>query len=73
MVMNIVFVILHHGWTTKTIGGMTVHRDLGIAIKKRNKGKGNRSIDQDQEDYTSAIRIKKSLLTQMFDWLLRKS
>ncbi len=29
------------GGAAKIIGGMTVHKGLGIAIKKRNKGKGN--------------------------------
>ena len=47
------------GGAAKIIGGMTVHKGLGIAIKKRNKGKGNRSIDQDKEDYTVMINVKK--------------
>ncbi len=47
------------GGAAKIIGGMTVHKGLGIAIKKRNNGKQNRSIDQDNEDYTVTINIKK--------------
>jgi len=45
------------GGTAKIINGMTVHKDLGIAIQKRIKGKSNKSIDQNDEHYTVTINV----------------
>ena len=45
------------GGIAKIINGMTVHKGLGIAIKKKGKGKGNQTIDDDEEDYTVMINI----------------
>jgi len=48
---------------------MTVHKGLGIAIQKRNKGQSNQTIDHDEEDYTVNINIKK--LTELhYNWNL---
>jgi len=62
MDVNIAFIIL-------VVSLMTVHKELGIAIQKRNKGQSNRTIDHDEEDYTVNINIKK--LTELhYNWNL---
>ena len=55
------------GGTAKIINAMTVHKGLGIAIQKRNKGKSNRSIDKNNEDYTVTMNVKK-LNELCLDW-----
>src|SRR5882672_8959076 len=47
-----IFYLAPTGGTAKMINGMTVHKGLGIAIQRRSKGKSNRTIDQNDEDYT---------------------
>ena len=47
------------GSAAKIISGMTVHKGLGIAIKQKNMGKRNETIDQDKENYTVTINMKK--------------
>ena len=40
------------------IDGMTVHKGLGIKVKSKNKGKGNRKLGDHSEDYTVVITVK---------------
>ena len=54
------------GGTAKIINGMTVHKGLGIAIQKRNKGKSNSSIDQNEGNYTVTLNVKK------IEWITNK-
>ena len=41
------------------IGGMTIHKGLGIAIKQVNKGKGNQKPGENCEDYTILVNLTK--------------
>lgn len=46
------------GSAAALIDGMTIHKGLGIKIKSGEKGKGNRKLGEDNEDYTVVISIQ---------------
>ena|SRR5882724_2922325 len=46
------------GGTAKISNGMTVHKGLGISIQKISKGKGNRYIDKNEEDYRVTVSFQ---------------
>jgi hypothetical protein len=59
MAVNICCVFLAPtGSAASIIDGMTIHKGLGIKIKAKNKGKGNRDPGSSTEDYTVLISIK---------------
>ena len=43
------------GSAASLIDGMTVHKGLGIKVKSTDKGKGNRKLADNQEDYSIVI------------------
>ncbi|KAF5343799.1 hypothetical protein D9758_016212 [Tetrapyrgos nigripes] len=47
------------GRAASLIDGMTIHKGLGIQIKSKEKGKGNRKLGESEEDYTVCINVKK--------------
>ena len=47
------------GGAAKLIGGMTLHKGLGIAIKQKNKGKGSHKPGEISEDYTVLVNLNK--------------
>lgn len=49
------------GSTAMLINGVTIHKGLGIKIKSRNKGKGNRHPGESGEDYTILISVKECI------------
>ena len=46
------------GSAATLIDGMTIHKGLGIKIKSKEKGKGNRKLGNSIEDYTVVISIQ---------------
>jgi SpoVK/Ycf46/Vps4 family AAA+-type ATPase len=46
------------GSAAALIDGMTIHKGLGIKIKSKEKGKGNRKLGSGIEDYTVVISIQ---------------
>jgi hypothetical protein len=40
------------------IEGMTIHKGLGIKVKSKDKGKGNRKLGDDSEDYSVFISVQ---------------
>jgi PIF1-like helicase len=46
------------GSAAALIDGMTIHKGLGIKIKSNGKGKGNRKVGEDKEDYSVLISIQ---------------
>ena len=46
------------GSAASLIDGMTIHKGLGIKIQSKEKGKGNRKLGSDLEDYTVVISIQ---------------
>ena len=57
------------GRVAKMIGGMTIHKGLGIAIKQVIKGKGNWKLEDNCEDYTILITPTK-VHTTWDEWKL---
>jgi hypothetical protein len=47
------------GSAAALIDGLTVHRGLGITIKSKNKGKGNRDPGESNEDYAVIVSVRK--------------
>ncbi|KAF5342709.1 hypothetical protein D9758_015874 [Tetrapyrgos nigripes] len=58
------------GWAASLIDGMTIHKDLGIKIKSKDKGKGNQKLGENEEDYSVCINVKKSRLLEWKDIVL---
>ena len=48
------------GGVAKLIGSMTIHKGLGIAIKQKNKGKGNSKPGENSENYTVLVNLNKT-------------
>ncbi|KAF5357492.1 hypothetical protein D9758_012512 [Tetrapyrgos nigripes] len=47
------------GRAASLIDGTTIHKGLGIQIKSKDKGKGNRKLGESEEDYSVCINVKK--------------
>ncbi|KAF5349845.1 hypothetical protein D9758_014037 [Tetrapyrgos nigripes] len=47
------------GRAASLIDGMTIHKGLGIKIRSKEKGKGNRKLGENEEDYSVCINVKK--------------
>ena len=50
------------GTSAKQIGGMTVHKGLGLSIALKPNGRGNRKAGESNEDYTVGISVKNRTL-----------
>ncbi|KAF9779878.1 hypothetical protein BJ322DRAFT_975767, partial [Thelephora terrestris] len=50
------------GTSAKQIGGMTVHKGLGLSIALKPHGRGNRKAGESNEDYTVGISVKNRTL-----------
>ena len=50
------------GSSAKQIGGTTIHKGLGLNIALKSKGRGNRKVGEDNEDYSATMNVKNRTL-----------
>ena len=56
------------GTSAKQIGGMTVHKGLGLSIALKPNGRGNRKAGESNEDYFVGISVKNRTLIRNEWW-----
>jgi hypothetical protein len=52
------------GTSAKQIGGMTIHKDLGLSIALKSNGRGNRKVGESNEDFTATMSVKNRTLVR---------
>ena len=52
------------GTSAKQIGGMTIHKGLGLSIALKSNGRGNRKVGESNEDFTASMSVKNRTLVR---------
>ena len=52
------------GTSAKQIGGMTIHKGLGLSITLKSNGRGNRKIGESNEDFNVSMTVKNRTLVR---------
>jgi hypothetical protein len=52
------------GTSAKQIGGVTIHKGLGLSIMLKSNGRGNRKVGESNEDFTTNVSVKNRTLVR---------